>query len=121
MGNTLGNDENKLLNHKETEVILYQCDGSILSSNYSDIEKDEIYNIQLCENDLILINNDKIHRYLYQSINSWLTCKNNAIFGFYLKLEKKTYEIILYVDDAKQISNKLGIITHKLVNYYKDL
>tara|TARA_B100001758_G_C18286062_1_gene544354 strand:+ start:707 stop:1069 length:363 start_codon:yes stop_codon:yes gene_type:complete len=120
MGNSTS-EEKTLLNDNTCDTVLYECVGTIYSTNYSKIEINDIFIIQLLENELILKNDKTVYRFIYQNISSWVCSKKNTLFGFYFNIQKKTYELFINVDNATEISNNLHTIIHKLIHFYKDL
>ena len=95
----------------------YNC--NITKSTYKLIQKDEKYNLYLCENDLIIKNRKNEFRFIYNNIVAWTFTPN--FFGFTYKNLKNIEEVIIQIDNANKIANDLKKITYDLVDYYKNI
>ncbi len=121
MGNWQSDNMQLLENIEIDEPILFETIGEVVSSKYLDIDKGEVYQIYLCNNDIVL-KGIKKYRIIYQKINSWVTYNSN-MFGFYIqdKESKQSRELIFEVLDPIELSDNLRNITHSLVDYYKKI
>ena len=121
MGNWQSDSIQLLDNTDIDEPILFETIGEVVSSKYLDIGKGEVYQIYLCENDLVL-KGLKRYRIIYQKINSWVTYNSN-MFGFYIydNKSKQSRELVFDVLNPVELSDNLRNITHNLVDYYKNI
>ena len=121
MGNWQSDTIQLIDNTEIDEPILFETIGEVVSSKYLDIDKGEVYQIYLCENDVIL-KGIKKYRIIYQKINSWVTYNSN-MFGFYIHEDKskQSKELIFDVLKPSELSDNLRNITHNLVDYYKKI
>lgn len=107
----------KLIKKKNSKLYTYN-----VSINYSDINninKSDNYKLHLCENDIILENNNKQHIFIYHKIDSWF-CSENT-FGFLYNNNNCFQKIVCYVSNSKNIIDNLNNITNDLVKYYKTM
>ena len=95
----------------------YHC--SVLSSNIKNVIFKEEYTLYLCENDLILQNDNKEHIFIYNNILYWKSTNKN--FEITYKDIDKYISICLSVEDGNKIADQLKIITYNLVTYYNNL
>ena len=121
MGNWQSDTIQLIDNTEIDEPILFETIGEVVSSKYLDIDKGEVYQIYLCENDVIL-KGIKKYRIIYQKINSWVTYNSN-MFGFYIHEDKskQSKELIFDVLEPSELSDNLRNITHNLVDYFKKI
>lgn len=105
-------------NNSSDDMILYEYDGYLYECSL-DIPKKTIFNILLCENDLILKNDTYEFRIIYQHIYHWEFLPHS--FGFTYKNYKKTQNFSFNVKNGYIIARNLHNITKGLVSYYKNL
>jgi len=117
--NNMEDEEEELYNLPDIENFIHKYNCNILDSTYKLIQKNEKYNLYLCENDLIIKNRRNEFRFIYNNIIAWSFTPN--FFGFTYKNLKKIEEIIIQVDNADKMANDLKKITYDLVDYYKNI
>jgi hypothetical protein len=117
--NNMEDEEEELYNLTDIENIIHKYNCSIADSTYKLIQKDEKYNLYLCDNDLILKNRRNEFRIIYNNIIYWTSAPN--FFGFVFKNLKNKEEVIIQVDNSNNIANNLKKITYDLVYYYKNI
>ena len=112
-------EEEELYNLPDIENFIHKYNCSIEESTYKLIQKNQKYNLYLCENDLILKNRRNEFRFIYNNIIAWTFTPH--FFGFTYKNLKKIEEVIIQVDNANHVANDLKKITYDLVDYYKNI
>ena len=110
--------EKQKLYEKENNI-LYTYEVTINYSTLDYIKKNTLFKLYLCENDLLLENNDIKFNIIYQKINTWFHNKNT--FGFNFTIDNKINRLIFNLDNSIEISNNIKNITHELVEYYKNI
>ena len=105
--------------YEEKNNILYTYEVTINYSTLDYIKKNTLFKLYLCENDLLLENNDIKFNIIYQKINTWFYNKNT--FGFNFTIDNKINRLIFNLDNSIEISNNIKNITYELVEYYKNI
>lgn len=107
----------------ENDNISYYCDTIIKYSVIKNVETNEKYVLYLGENDIILKNEDKEHRFIYHKIKHWVN--SQISFGFlyqtYNNVNNIKYNIILEVENGYEIANNIKKITYDLKEYYETI
>jgi len=115
--------EKECLYRTENDNILYYCNTIIKYSVIKNVETKEKYVLYLGENDIILKNEDKEHRFIYHKINHWTY--SQISFGFlyqtYNNVNNMKYNIILDVENGYEIANNIKKITYDLKEYYETI
>ena len=112
-------EEEEIYNLPDIDKFYHKYKCKIHFSDLNRIEDNQIYNLYLCENDLVLKNSSKEISLIYNNILLWKTTE--TFFSFIYKNGKKEYQIILEVEDAYDISKNLKKILNDLVTYYKNI
>tara|TARA_B000000477_G_scaffold105713_1_gene96378 strand:+ start:180 stop:566 length:387 start_codon:yes stop_codon:yes gene_type:complete len=112
-------EEKELYNLPDIKNYIYKYKCKINFSDLNKISDNQIYNLYLCENDLILQNSVKKISLIYNNILIWKT--SESLFSFVYKNGEKNYQIILEVENARDVSKNLKKIVYELVDYYKNI
>ena len=112
-------EEKEIYDLPDIEKFYHKYTCKIHFSDLNKIGDNQIYNLYLCENDLVLKNSSKEISLIYNNILLWKTTE--TFFSFIYKNGNKEYQIILEVEDAHEISKNLKIILYELVEYYRNI
>ena len=115
--------EKEYLYKTENDNILYYCDTIIKYSIIKNVETNEKYVLYLGENDIILKNEDKEHRFIYHKVRHWIY--SQISFGFlyqtYNNVNNIKYNIILEVENGYEIANNIKKLIYNLKEYYETI
>jgi len=117
--NNLEEEDEELYSLPDIENFIHKYNCSIIESTDKLIQRNQKYNLYLCDNDLIIKNRRNEFRFIYNNIIAWSFTQN--FFGFRYKNLKKIEEVIIQIENANKIANDLKNITYDLVDYYKNI
>ena len=109
-----------LISNSNLDGYLHKYSGRI-TQNFLNFKKNSYVTIFLCDNDLVIKNDNFHYSIIYNNIIDW------ANYGYfywtfsYMDHGLKKKYIMFHVDDAQIISGNLGIITKNIKRSYKNL